>query len=119
MSTRAFITGISGTVLTAAEREILLESAYFNPASTRRTVRRLKVMDGKGTDSSYRFERGIDLDSVARASARAAELIVEVAGGKIAPGVIDVFSKPRATKCNKAQQTKKWGETDRMQRTVK
>ncbi|HLX62537.1 MAG TPA: phenylalanine--tRNA ligase subunit beta [Planctomycetota bacterium] len=95
----AGVIGGKGSEVTPATTEILLESAYFHPANTRRTVRRLKVMDGKGTDSSYRFERGIDLDNVANASARAAKLIVEVAGGTIAPGIIDVFPKPRAPKC--------------------
>ncbi len=95
----AGVLGGKGSEVTPDTTDILLESAYFHPANTRRTVRRLKIMDGKGTDSSYRFERGIDLDAVDRASARAARLIVEIAGGQIAPGVIDVFPKPRATKC--------------------
>ena len=90
----AGVLGGKGSEVTPGTTEILLESAYFNPANTRRTVRRLKVMDGRGTDSSYRFERGIDLENVERASARAARLIVEVAGGSIAPGVIDVFHAP-------------------------
>src|SRR5207248_7637811 len=50
------------------------------------------------SDSSYRFERGIDIEAVDHASARAARLIVEVAGGSIAPGIIDVWSKPRTPK---------------------
>ena len=66
----AGVLGGKGSEVTAATTDILLEAAYFNPANTRRTVRRLKVMDGRGTDSSYRFERGIDLENVARASAR-------------------------------------------------
>ena len=92
----AGVLGGKGSEVTPATTEILLESAYFNPASTRRTVRRLKVMDGRGTDSSFRFERGTDLENVERASARAARLIVDVAGGFIAPGVIDLFHAPPA-----------------------
>ena len=82
--------------MTAGLRNVRSSAACFDPANTRRTVRRLKVMDGRGTDSSYRFERGVDIESVARASARAARMIVEVAGGSIAPGVIDVPVPDRA-----------------------
>lgn len=94
----AGVLGGKGSEVTPQTTDILLEAAYFNPANTRRTVRRLKVMDGRGTDSSYRFERGIDIEAVDRASARAARLIVEVAGGSIAPGIIDVWSAPRSPK---------------------
>lgn len=92
----AGVLGGKGSEVTPETTDILLEAAYFHPGNTRRTVRRLKVMDGKGTDSSYRFERGIDMDAVDRASARAARLIVEVAGGKIAPGLVDAWPQPRA-----------------------
>lgn len=94
----AGVLGGKGSEVTEQTVDILLEAACFNPANTRRTVRRLKVMDGRGTDSSYRFERGVDVESVDRASARAAKLIVEVAGGTIAPGVIDVYPSPRERK---------------------
>ncbi len=89
----AGVLGGKGSEVTSGTTDILLEAACFHPANTRRTVRRLKVMDGRGTDSSYRFERGIDIEAVDRASARAARLIVESAGGRIAPGLIDVWSK--------------------------
>ena len=94
----AGVLGGKGSEVTPETTEILLEAACFEPANTRRTVRRLKVMDGRGTDSSYRFERGVDVENVARASARAARLIVEVAGGQIAPGIIDVWPAPPAQK---------------------
>ena len=90
----AGIIGGMGTEVTAETKEILLEAAYFDPASTRRTCRRLKV----GTDSSFRFERGIDLEAVADASARATRLIVEIAGGTIAKGVLDSNPNPRTPK---------------------
>jgi phenylalanyl-tRNA synthetase beta chain len=89
----AGVLGGKGSEVTLETTDILLESACFHPANTRRTVRRLKVMDGRGTDSSYRFERGVDIEAVDRASARAARLIVETAGGQIAPGIIDVWAK--------------------------
>ncbi|MCX5661653.1 MAG: phenylalanine--tRNA ligase subunit beta [Planctomycetota bacterium] len=75
--------------------DILLESARFDPLTTRRTGRSLKL----ASDSSYRFERGIDPAGLDRASQRAAALIVQVAGGKIASGVVSVGSAapgPRA-----------------------
>ncbi|MAE63801.1 MAG: phenylalanine--tRNA ligase subunit beta [Phycisphaeraceae bacterium] len=65
--------------------DVLLESAIFAPLSVRRTSRGLKL----ASDSSYRFERGVDPEGVERASARAAALIVELAGGTLAPGVIE------------------------------
>ncbi|MFA9476805.1 phenylalanine--tRNA ligase subunit beta [Phycisphaerales bacterium AB-hyl4] len=63
---------------------VLLESAIFAPLSVRRTSRRLKL----ASDSSYRFERGVDPLGVERASQRAAQLIVMLAGGRLAQGVI-------------------------------
>lgn len=68
----------------AATTDVLLESAQFAPLSVRRTSRRLKL----SSDSSHRFERGIDPRGVERASRRAAALIVELAGGALAQGVL-------------------------------
>jgi phenylalanyl-tRNA synthetase beta chain len=66
---------------------ILLESAYFNPASIRRSSRELSM----GTDAAFRFERGIDPEGVVRALDRAARLIAEVSGGTVCKGVIDRY----------------------------
>jgi len=85
--------------------DLLLESAAFDPLSVRRTSRALKL----ASDSSYRFERGVDPRAVERASRRAAAMIVELAGGTPAPGVIRVgVDEPtprelslRADRCNK------------------
>ena len=71
------VMGGEGSGVTAATRNIILESAHFAPASIRRTSREL----GLASDSSYRFERGVDIAGVLRASQRAAALIVELAGG--------------------------------------
>ncbi len=68
---------------------ILLESAYFNPSSIRRTSRELAM----GTDAAFRFERGIDPEGVIRALDRAARLIAEVSGGTVCRGVIDEYPK--------------------------
>lgn len=60
-------------------RNIFLESAYFSPAGVRRTGARL----GMKTDASFRFERGIDPNITRHAALRAAQLILELAGGKM------------------------------------
>jgi phenylalanyl-tRNA synthetase beta chain len=70
---------------------VLLESAYFNPASIRRTAKRL----GISTDASFRFERGADINIVIYAINRAAQMIAELAGGDVLAGVIDVYPDPR------------------------
>lgn len=68
---------------------VLLESAYFDPVTIRRSSKRLE----KSTDSSYRFERGTDIKNLTLALNRASQLIKEVAGGEIAKGIIDVSGK--------------------------
>ncbi len=73
----AGVMGGQDSGVTETTTEILLESAVFDPARVRRTSRRLGLL----SDSSYRFERGIDPEMVASASARAAELITQIAGG--------------------------------------
>jgi len=73
------IGGVMGgeeTGVTNSTTKILLEAAYFLPASIRRTARDLNLQ----SDASYRFERGVDPDMILRASHRAAELMHEVAG---------------------------------------
>ena len=82
------IAGVMGgkeSEITGATVDVLLESAQFDPVSIRRTARRL----GLSSDSSYRFERGVDHDTVDYASRRAVQLIFELAGGKPMTGVID------------------------------
>src|SRR5437764_9125422 len=74
------IAGVMGgeeTGVTESKKNILLESAYFLPASVRRTARNLSLP----SDASYRFERGVDPEMVLRASHRATELIREIANG--------------------------------------
>lgn len=65
--------------------DVLLESAYFDPLSVRRTARRL----GLATEASHRFERGADRAMARVAVDLAAELIVRLAGGEVAAGVLD------------------------------
>ncbi|RNL87066.1 phenylalanine--tRNA ligase subunit beta [Sinomicrobium pectinilyticum] len=68
---------------------IFLESAYFNPVSVRKSAKR----HGLNTDASFRFERGIDINTVEYALRRAALLIQEVAGGEITSDVVDLYPK--------------------------
>lgn len=75
---------------------ILLESAYFNPISIRRTARAMAM----GTDAAFRFERGIDPEGVLQALDRSAALMAELSGGKVCRGFIDQYPKPVATAGN-------------------
>lgn len=70
--------------------EIFIEAAYFTPAAVRRTARKF----GIETDSSYRFARGTNPEAVALARDRAAQLIKEVAGGKIMGESHDQYPHP-------------------------
>ena len=78
------------TAVSETTRDVLLESAYFHPLSIRRTARALAM----STEASYRFERGADYEAPRRAADRAARLIVEIAGGRILRGPIDVYPNP-------------------------
>jgi phenylalanyl-tRNA synthetase beta chain len=89
----AGVMGGANTEVSAATTRVLLESAWFNPASIRRTARAL----GLKTDAAYRFERGADIEALAAASARAAQLIAELAGGTIARGMVDAYPRRRTT----------------------
>ena len=76
------VAGVMGSLdaeVEDATTDIVLEAAYFNPSSVRATARKLTL----STDSSYRFERGVDPKGVEYAALRAIDLILEVAGGTI------------------------------------
>ena len=72
-------------------RDILLESAFFDPPTIRRTSKRL----GLHTESSHRFERGADIGMVPLALDRAAALMAELAGGTVAAGQVDTYPTPK------------------------
>jgi len=83
------VAGVMGgldTEISHATKNVLLESAFFDPLVVRDASRRLDLE----SDSSFRFSRRVDPMTVAWASARAAELIAELAGGKVHAGLIDV-----------------------------
>ena len=90
----AAIAGIMGgkdTEVSSSTKNILLESAYFDQGAIRRAGRKL----GLSSDSSYRFERGVDRDMVLGGALRAAALILELAGGSV-DAYADIF--PNAKK---------------------
>ncbi|MDQ3321932.1 MAG: phenylalanine--tRNA ligase subunit beta [Acidobacteriota bacterium] len=83
------VAGIMGGLdssITEDTTDVLLEVAYFERENIRQTSRKLKL----STEASYRFERGVDIENLVRASNRAAELICEIAGG-IAGDFVDVY----------------------------
>ena len=80
----------SGT--TEQTKNVFLESAYFHPTWVRKTARR----QGLSTDSSFRFERGIDPNGVIYALKEAALLVKELAGGEIASEIKDNYPNPIA-----------------------
>ncbi len=84
----AGVMGGQSSEVTNNTRDIVLESARFNPLSIRSTARALTLF----SDSSFRFERGIDPAMAEYASRRAAALILEIAGGELAPGCVMVGS---------------------------
>jgi len=72
-------------------KNVLIESAFFDPITTRRSSKRL----GLSTEASYRFERGVDIDGAVRALRRAMMLISELAGGEVIQGIVDNYPAPR------------------------
>ena len=84
------VMGGADTEVTASTADVLIEAAEFDPLSIRNTARKLTLH----SDSSYRFERGLDPDGVDWASRRCCELILQEAGGELAAGVVDVGRQP-------------------------
>lgn len=89
----AGIMGGANSEISEATVDILLESAFFVPATVRRTARRLGLM----TDSSYRFERGVDPSGTAYALDRVTSVLVELAGGAVARGRVERQARRRWT----------------------
>jgi phenylalanyl-tRNA synthetase beta chain len=87
------IGGIMGGLkseVSSETRTVLLESAYFDP----RVIRRGRVFLGLSTESSQRFERGADPNGVVKVADRAAELLENLAEGKVQKGVVDCYPSP-------------------------
>ena len=90
----AGVMGGDNTEINNSTVDVLIESAYFAPVNIRRTSKLL----GLRSESSYRFERGADVGISDWASQRAAQLILETAGGQLAEGVVDVYPSPKQPK---------------------
>jgi phenylalanyl-tRNA synthetase beta chain len=86
----AGIMGGLNSEITPGSAAVLIESAYFDPLTIRRSSKRL----GLSTEASYRFERGIDIEGVDRALRRSLMLIADLAGGSVARGIIDCYPEP-------------------------
>jgi len=90
------IAGVMGgldTEVSETTTTILLEDAYFEPVSVRTTSRRL----GLPSEAAFRFERIVDIEAIDWASKRTAQLITQVAGGKVAKGAVDIYPGRKAT----------------------
>ena len=83
----AGIMGGEESEISSTTTDVLIESAYFDPDSVRRTARAL----GMDTEASRRFERGADIEGVLRAQERCVQLICELAGGAATEDWIDVY----------------------------
>ncbi len=83
----AGVMGGENSEITDSTKNILIESAHFNPSSIRKTAKLL----GLSTEASYRFERWVDPNGTLYSAERAAQLIAELSGGSIASGNIDVY----------------------------
>lgn len=82
----AGVMGGQNSEVTDSTVNVLIEAAWFDPASVRKTAKKVLT---KPTDASYRFERGIDTEGQVWAAARAAQLILETAGGTLIEGMVD------------------------------
>ncbi len=100
----AGVMGGLATEVTDATRDILLEAAHFEPANNRRTAKALALP----SEATRRFQRFVDPTGVGRAADRAAQLMAELAGGRVARGVVDEYPQPleprvialRTDRCN-------------------
>jgi len=88
------VMGGSSTEISFSTKNVLLECAWFDPIAIRRAARFLKLH----TEASTRFGRGADPEMAEVASRRAAELILQLAGGELLAGVVDVYPGKRAAK---------------------
>lgn len=86
----AGIIGGNATRVTDNTTTILMECAYFQPSSVRKTARLLGIQ----TESSYRFERGVDPQGIVRAQDRATELILSMCPKAKVSGIIDCYPTP-------------------------
>ena len=89
----AGVMGGQSSEVSATTKNLLLEAATFDPRSIRRTSRRLGLV----SEASYRFERGVDANSISLAAQRAVSLLARLGGGRVVAGMVDRFPRPSAT----------------------
>ncbi len=114
------IAGVYGGIksgVTAATKNIFLESAWFNP----QTIRKTSMFHGLRTDAATRFEKGVDISNTVNVLQRAADLIVEICGGSIDGDIIDVYpsSSPKVSVALKYEYLKKLSGKDYSPEVVK
>ena len=90
----AGIMGGADSEVSSSSRSVVLESAYFQPASIRRTSKRLSL----STEASYRFERGSDIEAPVAAMRRALTLFHETRAGQLRGSVVDNYPQPHSSK---------------------
>jgi phenylalanyl-tRNA synthetase beta chain len=90
----AGVMGGADTEISFSTKNVLIECAWFEPVPVRKAARSLKLH----TEASTRFGRGVDPETAELASRRAAELILQLAGGELLSGVVDVYPGKRAAK---------------------
>lgn len=86
----AGVMGGQDTEISENTSEILLEAAFFNPASIRRTARNMNMI----SEASLRFEKGVNPEGVMQGQNRASRLMAELAGGEVLSGVVDCYPQP-------------------------
>lgn len=102
----AGVMGGANTEIKDDTSTVLLESASFEPSGIRHTAKAL----GLSTDSSYRFQRGVNTDTVEWAGRRAAALMTELAGADVCTGVVDAYPAPKTKPAIKV----KWADITRL-----
>ena len=90
LSLAGVIGGVESAITPGVTENVLLEAAWWDPASIRRTARR----HGLHTDASHRYERGADIEAIPEGLALAAGLILESAGGRLLAGTVDAYPAP-------------------------
>ncbi|MCD6585270.1 MAG: phenylalanine--tRNA ligase subunit beta [Desulfobacteraceae bacterium] len=113
------VAGVMGGMNSEIENtttRVLLESAYFNPISIRKTAKHLTL----NTDATHRFERGVDPDGTITALNRAAQLIAEIGNGQLIDGIIDEHPLPSSANAISLSVTKtnKYLGTDLNQKEI-
>ena len=87
LSLAGVIGGVDSAIVPGRTRNVLLEAAWWDPVSIRRTARR----HGLHTDASHRYERGADVEAIPDGLALASALVLESAGGELLAGEVDVY----------------------------